>query len=396
MKHIKLFLILIFSSGLLFAQKAVVDKYTVIDKKALQLPDSLSRTTDGIAGYINSSFKGNKDKSRAIFAWIASNISYDIENMYAMNFYEKKEEKVNKPLKTRKGICENYAALFNEICLKTGIKSFVIEGYTKQPGFTDYIPHAWCAVLIDTTWYLADPTWGSGYVDGGKFYKKLNNDYFLASPSVLIKSHMPFDYIWQFLNYPLSSQEFYEGKTQQNKSKPFFNFVDSIQVYEKQDYITQLSASGRRIEKNGIKNAMIFDRLQHIRVEIENDRQTRTINLYNSAVADYNDGINGFNDFINYRNKQFTPLRSDLEIQAMIDDPDKKLGDANSKLARIKNPDINTANMINQLTKSISDAASHVAEQREWLRIYFSKSKSGRRSMFYERKATWFGIPLNK
>jgi hypothetical protein len=218
----------------------------------------------------------------------------------------------------------------------------------------------------------------------------------MASPSVLIKSHMPFDYLWQFLNYPVTCQEFYEGKTQANKSKPFYNYVDSIRAYENLDYIGQLNASARRIEKNGIKNSMIFDRLQHIRLEIENDRQARTVNLYNTAVLDYNDGIKAFNDFIDYRNKQFTPVRTDLEIQAMIDDADKKLGDANSKLVRIKNPDANTASMINQLTQSINDAASHVSEQREWLRIYFSKSKSGRRSMFYERKATWFGIPLNK
>ena len=36
--------------------------------------------------------------------------------MYALNFYEKKEDKIAKVLKNRKGICENYAALFTEIC----------------------------------------------------------------------------------------------------------------------------------------------------------------------------------------------------------------------------------------------------------------------------------------
>jgi len=46
--------------------------------------------------------------------------------MFAINFYEQKEEKISKPLKYRKGICENYAALFNDLCSKSGIKSFVI------------------------------------------------------------------------------------------------------------------------------------------------------------------------------------------------------------------------------------------------------------------------------
>ena len=127
MKQIKFifFFILITHTG--FSQKKVVSEYTIIDKKALQLPDSLTKSTVGIASYITANFKTDKDKSRAIFIWVASNIQYDIDNMFAINFYEKKEDKITKALKTRKGICENYALLFTDICLKSGIKSFVIE-----------------------------------------------------------------------------------------------------------------------------------------------------------------------------------------------------------------------------------------------------------------------------
>lgn len=51
--------------------------------------------------------------------------------MYAINYYEKKEDKIAKPLQTRQGICENYAALFTDICQKAGILAFVVEGYVK-------------------------------------------------------------------------------------------------------------------------------------------------------------------------------------------------------------------------------------------------------------------------
>ncbi len=395
MKHLNFILLLILTTQTVFAQKTTVNEYATIDKKALQLPDSLTKTTDQIASYITSNFMNDKDKSRAIFIWVTSNIQYDIDNMFAINFYEKKEEKIAKPLRTKKGICENYASLFTDICIKSGIKSFVIEGYTKQNGFTDYIPHAWSAALIDSSWFLFDPTWGSGYVSGGKFFKKINNDYYKVSPTTLIKSHIPFDYLWQFLNYPVTNQEFYEGKTQQNKTKPFFNFNDTLQLYENQNHIDQLISSAYRVEKNGVKNSLVFDRLQHLKLEIENDRQTKIINLYNSAVIDYNDGINGFNDFINYRNKQFTPKKTDPEIQSMLDIPDNKLKEAKNKLGQIANPDLNTSNMILQLTKSIDDASNQMKEQQDWLKLYFNKNKSGRKSMFYERKVTWFGIPLN-
>ncbi|MDP4267268.1 MAG: energy transducer TonB [Bacteroidota bacterium] len=361
------------------------NEYSEIDRKVLQIPDSLTKTTENIASYITANFKDDKDKARAIFIWVATNIQYDVENMFAINFYEKREEKIAKSLKTKKGICENYASLFNDICIKSGIKSFVIEGYTKQNGFTDYIPHTWCAANIDSSWYLFDPTWGSGYVESGKFYRKINNDFFKVNPLTLIKSHMPFDYLWQFLYNPLTNQEFYEGKRQENKSLTYFNFVDSINLYENQNHIDQLISSAYRIEKNGIKNSMIFDRLQHIKIEVENDRQTKKINLYNSAVSDYNDGINKLNVFFNFKNKQFTPKKTDSEIKSMVDSSDYKFTCAKVKLGNINNPDPNTANMIKQLTKSIDAAAAQAKEQKDWLIIYFSKPKSLRKSMFYIR-----------
>jgi hypothetical protein len=377
-----------------------VNQYAAIDKVALQIPDSSTATTNGIAAYINAHFSQDSEKARAAFIWVATNISYDIENMFALNFHEKKEDKIAKPLKTRKGICENYAALFNDICSKAGIKSFVVEGYTKQNGFTDYIPHAWCAALIDTTWYLYDPTWGSGYIANKQFVKKINNSYFQASPRNLIKSHMPFDYLWQFLYYPVSNQEFYEGNTRENTSKPLFNYKDSIAIYEKQDKIAYYTAAATRIEKNGLKNAMLFDRLQQLRREVEIEKQNRMVeaqnkivNLYNAALENYNDGVNAFNAFIDYRNKQFKPERSDPEIQAMLDACANQVKEANSKLAQIKNPDASTANLIVNFRKQIGDLTARVDEQQEWLKKYFSKGKGGRRSMF--TKYTWFGIPLN-
>ena len=395
MKKLKFIIFSFFLAQISLAQKAVVNEFAAIDAKALRLPDSLTRTTTDISKYIIANFKTDQEKTRAIFIWVASNIQYDIDNMFAINFYESKEEKIAKPLKTRKGICENYAGLFNDICSKSNIKSFVIEGYTKQNGFTDYIPHAWCAAFIGNSWFMFDPTWGSGYINGGKFYKRINNEYYKASPSTLIKSHMPFDYLWQFLNYPISNQEFYEGKTIQNKSKPFFNYPDSIKVYEGQNHIDQLVSSAFRVEKNGVKSSLVFDRLQHLKLEIENDVQNRIVNLYNSAAANYNEGINEFNNFIQYRNKQFTPVKPDAEIQKMIDTVNTSLEEAKNKLNQINNPNANTIALISQLNKTIDEASNHVKEQQEWLTLYFSKGKSKRKSMFYEKKVTWYGIPVN-
>lgn len=376
------------------AQKTAVSEFSVIDKKVLALSDSSAKTTKDIADYVTANFTTDSERVRAIFAWVAANIRYDVENMFAINFYENRQDKITKALKSRKGVCDNYAYVFSDICTKSGIKSFVIEGYTKQNGFADYIPHAWCAAMVNGAWFMFDPTWGSGYVSNGKFYKKINNTFFKANPAALIRSHMPFDCLWQFLNYPVTNQEFYEGKTAQNKSKIFFNYIDSIKVYEQQNYIEQVIASSNRIEKNGVKNSLIFDRLQHLKLEIENERQNKSVSLYNAAVANYNSSINDFNAFIQYRNKQFQPVKPDNEIQSMIDTANTKLKSAKIKLQQINNADGNLNSLISQLNKSISEFAGPLKEQQDWLTLYFSKGKSKRKSMFYDKKITWFGIPI--
>jgi hypothetical protein len=311
--------------------------------------------------------------------------------MFAINFYEKEEDKIAKPLKTRKGICGNYALLFTDICNKAGVRSYVITGYTKQNGFADYIPHAWSAAVVDSSWYIFDATWGSGYYSNGKFVRKIDNGYYKIKPQAILKSHMPFDYLWQFVNYPVTNQEFYEGKVQSNKTRAFFNYTDTLQAYEKLDRISQLNAEARRVQSNGVKNSMIFDRLQHVRYAIENENT----NTYNTAASEYNDAINKYNDFINYRNKHFIPQKADVEIQGMIDVPKQKLSAARNRLAEIREPTSAIQGMIVQLEKGINDSNILVNEQQAWLNTYFSKGKIARKSMFYEKKVTVFGIPVN-
>ena len=374
-------------------QKCYGGVYSAIDKKVLQIPDSLTASTDGISGYINSNFHTNKEKVRAIYIWLASIIEYDINNMYAINFYETMEEKISKSLKTRKGICINYSALFNELCTKCGIKSYIITGYTEQYGFKDYIPHAWCSAYIDSVWYVFDPTWGSGYItDEGKFYRQVNEKYFLAKPSYLIRSHMPFDYLWQFMNYIVTNQEFYNRKISQER-RPYFNFTDSIKEYDKQTHSEQLAASARRIEANGVKNSMIFDMLHHIKLEIEHESKSKKMKAYNSAVNNYNEGIRVLNSFIRFKNKRFIPEKTDSEIQSIVDSSQYTLNESRKSLAEITDPDSSTLEMTNQLRKSIDEVDVQLKEQQDWLNQYLKKGKTGRKLMFYD-KINLYGIPL--
>lgn len=137
---------------------------------------------------------------------------------------------------------------------------------------------------------------------------------------------------------------------------------------------------------------MIFDRLQHIKMEIENDK----INLFNSAGTNYNEAVNNLNAFIDYRNHQFIPQKEDADIQSMIDTVNTKLITASAMLNQISNPNENLSAMMLQIKKAVTDLKAHTKEQQDWLHEYFSKSKAKRKAMFYDKKITWFGLPLTK
>ncbi len=367
--------------------------YDQADQTILQIPDQMTRSTRDIADYVKQHFDNPDARSRAIFVWVARNIQYDLANMFAVNFYESTDEIINEALKNRKGVCMHFAELYNNIANLCDIKSYVISGYTKQNGSVDYMPHAWCASLIGPEWYLLDPTWGSGYLQNDKFVKKLNNDYFKAKPEQLISSHMPFDPLWQFLSYPVTNQEFYEGKINMDKTKPEFNYSDTLKQYEQQSETERLVSSAGRIEKNGVRNSMIADRLQHIKREIEYYNNKQTVDTFNAATSLYNSGVNQLNQFVNYRNNQFSPARPDNEIQEMVNAAEKSFLDARDKLKEIKNPDSNVAGSIAQLNRSIDEAMKNLAEQKAFLEKYFKTGKMFRKSLFYKYK--WMGIPLN-
>jgi transglutaminase/protease-like cytokinesis protein 3 len=385
MKNIYLILSL-FLSILSFGQINV--GYALLDKQMSNIPKSSANSTEAISNYINSNFKTDNDKIRAVFYWTASNISYDVENRFTSNSRETSENKIKNILKTRKGVCSDYTEIFNDLANKVGIKAVIVSGYTKQNGAIDTISHAWCAAKINNKWYLFDPTWGSGYVNNGRFFKKLNNYYFKAEPSKLISSHIPFDYLWQFLNYPITNQEFYQGKTQINKSKKYFDFESEIAKYESASEIDKLYDSAERIENNGVKNTLILERLKSKDKNRTYLQQKTNIEKLNVIANDCNQAINLLNDFIYYRNKRFSPALPDSEIRSMIVKPKEKLVKCQNALYNVGYVGNENSSSLASLKKSINNALAQTEEHLIFVQNYLSKNNIARKGMF--TKTTWY------
>jgi hypothetical protein len=357
------------------------------------IPANATTSTEAIAKYINANFKTDSDKIRAAFYWTATNISYDVANMYTVNFEKTVQEQIAKTLKTKKGVCIHYAEVFNELSKKIGIESHIIEGYTKQYGKVGNLAHAWTAAKIDKKWYVFDPTWGSGYVNKGKFLKKLNNTYFKAEPGKIIASHIPFDYLWQFLNYPITNGEFYEGKIQIDKTKKYFDFEKEIAKQDALSEIDRLFDSAERIAKNGLKNAMIVERYEGKKKQLTYLRQNENIEKLNSIVDEMNEAVALLNDFIYYRNNKFKPTFPDDEISDMIQKPIEKLVKCRNDIYRVGSTGSENTSNIPSIKKSIDATLVQAEEHASFVKNYLSKSKMVRKSMF--SKVTWYGVPLN-
>jgi hypothetical protein len=356
--------------------------YSLIDAKMKAMPSSSTTSTKAIASYIEENFKTQTDKVRASFYYTASNISYDVANMFDVNFNETTQEKIATTLKSKKGVCIHYAETFNDINNKMGIQSYVIEGYTKKDGKVGNLAHAWNAAKIDGKWYIFDPTWGSGYVDKGKFFKKMNNIYFKTDPKKMIISHIPFDYLWQFLNYPITNSEFYQSKIQVNKSKKYFDFEKEISIYNNLKKEDQLFESAERIKKNGLKNAMILERYEGKNEHLDNLRNNNTIEKLNAIVFEMNEAVVLLNDFIYYRNNKFKPTFSDDKISKMIESPREKLKKCENDIYKLAIVSDQNASQVAAIKKNLIITLAQAEEHAVFVKNYLTKSKIVRKTMF--------------
>jgi hypothetical protein len=153
---------------------------------------------------------GPYERARAIYAWIATHIAYDVDgylsgqhgDMSALATFQR-----------RTGVCEGYANLFVHMAELAGVEAVKIPGYAK--GF-DYTPgvntkrpnHAWIAFRAGGGWRLADPTWGAGHVRDRRFERAFSWWFFDVDPAALALSHLAEEPRWQLTPRPMSRRSF--------------------------------------------------------------------------------------------------------------------------------------------------------------------------------------------
>jgi len=211
-------LLVFFSVSIIYSQD-----YTKVDSIVSKYPKRFNSATK-LAKRISNDFKTDSDRVRAVFFWIADNVSYVPKELGKFTYeyedreeYLRKEKKFDDRLSSRvvsKGIavCEGYSTLFTEVCNGLGIKSKVVSGASKTTfkdiGKRFYPDHAWNVVEIDGKKYLVDATWGAGTYGNGGYRKGLDNSFYLTPPEVFINRHYPLKYEDALLKDKISKESF--------------------------------------------------------------------------------------------------------------------------------------------------------------------------------------------
>ncbi len=186
-------------------------RFEQIDNYVAHTPAGVESSIDKLANYLAKSSGDDLGKTRAIFKWITSNITFDPEAYYSGVYGD---QSAAKTLKTRRAVCAGYCNLFNALAKRIGIESVTIDGFSRGRGYqigstTAKNDHSWNAVKIDGSWHFVDCVWGAGYVDDNiKFVRKQRDYYFLTKPENFIYDHFPKVASWQLLENPIKRTEF--------------------------------------------------------------------------------------------------------------------------------------------------------------------------------------------
>lgn len=207
--------LLAFSGANLFAQTGGRDFKAIDDYvKGLGALDSMTMGT--INNVVSKKFEDKIDRARAIYDWIALNITYDIKAAKSNNTAKNSPADV---LLSRKAVGIGFAGLFQDMCSAADIRCLTVDGFVKNN--TEQIDekgaeinHSWAVVQLGQspdTWYYVDPAWGSGYADAEMkvFTRSFTDAYFFTDKPIFNLQHYPDNEAWKLGGAPKNKKEFY-------------------------------------------------------------------------------------------------------------------------------------------------------------------------------------------
>ena len=266
------------------------------------IPSEVAKNPEKIASYIQEHFEKEEVRAYAVYYFVANALEYNFEESRRVTINASREKLVEDALRDRVGVCQHYAELSHAIAKETGFRAVVVTGYTRQNGEVVEVPHAWNALEINENWWLFDPTWGSGYMTGNEYKTRYSDEYFKVAPEKMIRTHMPFDPLMQFLEEPIDHFGFARGDFSETRSKTW-DTQKLLKEYFSEDDRTRLSAQMKRIREHGIINEMTEKYYNFLRQNFQVHEANRQIELHNQAIRILNDVVERYNAYAKAKNE---------------------------------------------------------------------------------------------
>lgn len=147
--------------------------------------ESNSAEIVNLAGEITKGISGDYEKLRAIHDWVSKNIKYDTDKYRKNRIYEIPGSV--ETLRSRKGLCRDYANLTTALLRAAGIEARTVIGQAKAEG--KWVGHAWTEAKIADRWVSLDTTWDAGSVKKGRFVSRFSLQYFDKPAAKLAETH---------------------------------------------------------------------------------------------------------------------------------------------------------------------------------------------------------------
>ena len=376
----------LFFANTIQAQSASANRpFGTADSLAASIPYQETKTVATLAAWISTKAQNDTEKARILYAWIANNIAYDVQEKFAASNYYDDTLISLRALSLRKGVCMHYAVLFCETANLMGISAHLVTGQTKQNSVLSPTGHVWVAAKLEGKWQLLDPTWAAGSVNGMRFIKKFSPKWFMTPPDTMVLSHLPTDPQWQLLGRPVSLTRFATGKDVAGYDQKHFTFNDSITQYlQKTEWQQALITVGRL--KESFRNDSTWPGDGHAKKPRLDEYHLHWLPiLYNQAATYYNMAVTYMNRYIAHKNKQFTPAIAESELKGYLRSAAVALDSAKALLNYMSDARDRLATDIQKKKALIAEAKGFVKEEQAFVERYYKTPTSKRKSLFYRK-----------
>lgn len=336
-----------------------------------------------------------QDPVQSVFEWVATNVKYDVKKLKKIIKTGKQsssqtvDERINDVLKSKRGVCQHYSELFAALMNELGYETKVITGFTNKTniaGENTSLGHAWNAVKVEGVWKLYDATWAAGGVrNGKKFIENYNDVWYDVHPKEMIKTHIPFDPMWQLLEKPLSYDRFlnFQFATDYPATLDYNEMID--QHFTKTE-IEQYEDALNRSKTLGKGNALLEQWAQMIKTNVAIKKKNEDVYAHNEKVTARNEQINIlnkgvslmksvselFNQYIKVKNKQFKDKHwTESRLKNTMEKLQKQSKEALSIYSSIQTDDVQLKAMVNERIKHSSQTLKRINSEAQFINQKF-------------------------